>query len=165
MALSAGSFIVPVPVGGSTFPAGLHIFEGFSVWRGITCIGGTIKRCLKRNQIMKTKILLLGAVVTAFAFTTFAADALLSPRAVGNQIQVVPGITAAQSAPASASLQSPRAQNNQVVQVSGSEPVVAKCPMIGSPRDVSAAGSAARTACCGQTVANCPTTGGCGKTN
>jgi hypothetical protein len=52
-----------------------------------------------------------------------------------------------------------------MVQVSGSAPILAKCPVIGSPRDVSAAGSAARTACCGKTVANCPTTVACGKTN
>lgn len=38
-----------------------------------------------------TKVLLLGAVVTAFAFTSFAAEPLLSPRAAGNQIKVVAG--------------------------------------------------------------------------
>jgi len=41
---------------------------------------------------MKTKVLLLGAVVAAFSFSTFAADALLSPRAQGNQIKVVSGM-------------------------------------------------------------------------
>jgi hypothetical protein len=114
---------------------------------------------------MKTKVLLLGAVVTAFAFTTFAADTLLSPRAAGNQIKIVPGLTVAQPAPASAVLRSPRIQGNQMVKVGGSASVLAKCPVIGSPRDVSTAGSAARTACCGQTVANCPITVACGKTN
>jgi hypothetical protein len=34
---------------------------------------------------MNSKILLLGAVVTAFAATTFASNALLSPRAQDNQ--------------------------------------------------------------------------------
>jgi hypothetical protein len=37
---------------------------------------------------MNTKIILLGAVVTAFAFTSFAAEPLLTPRAAGNQIKV-----------------------------------------------------------------------------
>ncbi|MEJ0090521.1 MAG: hypothetical protein WDM80_12375 [Limisphaerales bacterium] len=34
------------------------------------------------------KILLLGAVITAFTFTTFAATSLLSPRALGNAPKV-----------------------------------------------------------------------------
>jgi len=34
---------------------------------------------------MKTKILILGAAITAFTFTTFAADALLTPRQKDNQ--------------------------------------------------------------------------------
>jgi len=36
---------------------------------------------------MKSKVLLLGAVVTAFAFTSLATESLLSPRAAGNQIK------------------------------------------------------------------------------
>jgi hypothetical protein len=38
---------------------------------------------------MNAKILVLGAVITTLAGSTFAADALLSPRARGNQIKVV----------------------------------------------------------------------------
>ena len=34
---------------------------------------------------MKTRILLLGATITAFTFSTFAADALLTPRQRDNQ--------------------------------------------------------------------------------
>ena len=39
-----------------------------------------------------TKVLLLGAVVAAFSFTSFAAEPLLSPRAKDNQSKVVAGI-------------------------------------------------------------------------
>jgi hypothetical protein len=38
---------------------------------------------------MNTKALLLGTVIAAFAGSTFATDALLTPRAKGNQIKVV----------------------------------------------------------------------------
>ena len=40
---------------------------------------------------MKTQVLLLGAVVAAFAVTSFAAEPLLSPRAQDNQIKTVKG--------------------------------------------------------------------------
>jgi hypothetical protein len=114
---------------------------------------------------MKTKVLLLGAVVTAFAFSASANDVLLSPRAAGNQIKVVSDFGVAPAAHPGIALLMPRAQDNQIASVSGSKPVLAKCAVLGSPRAVSAAGSAARTACCGQTIASCPTTLGCGKTN
>jgi len=74
---------------------------------------------------MKTKVLLLGAVVIAFTFTSFAADALLSPRAAGNQIKVVsssvetPSVTVTYVTPASPALLSPRAQANQITIVKG----------------------------------------------
>ena len=68
---------------------------------------------------MKTsKVLLLGAVVAAFTFTSFAAEPLLSPRAQDNQIKVVsstvatPSITVAY-VDSGAALLSPRAQGNQ----------------------------------------------------
>jgi|SRR5712671_1920495 len=67
---------------------------------------------------MKTKILILGAVVTAFAFTSFAADALLTPRQMDNQPKVfvssaaTPSITVAYVASGTALL-SPRATDNQ----------------------------------------------------
>jgi hypothetical protein len=73
---------------------------------------------------MNTKVLLLGAVVTAFSFTTFATDALLSPQAQGNQTTVAasaapaPAITVAYVTPSSAQF-SPRAQANQIKIVQG----------------------------------------------
>ena len=62
---------------------------------------------------MKTKVLVLGAVITAFAFTSFAAEPLLSPRAKDNQIKIVkssvetPTVTVAY-VDSSAALLSPR---------------------------------------------------------
>ncbi|HEY5043245.1 MAG TPA: hypothetical protein VIK53_14730 [Verrucomicrobiae bacterium] len=41
---------------------------------------------------MKTQVLLLGAVVAAFAVTSFAAEPLLSPRAQASQIKTVKGV-------------------------------------------------------------------------
>jgi hypothetical protein len=41
---------------------------------------------------MKIKILLIGVAITAFIFTTFAASALLSPRAWGNQAKDVKSV-------------------------------------------------------------------------
>jgi hypothetical protein len=71
---------------------------------------------------MKTKILVLGAAIAAFTFTSPAADALLSPRAAGNQIKTVAGIN---NDPSLVSLDhyteviSPRAYGNQLTTVSG----------------------------------------------
>ena len=68
-----------------------------------------------------TKVLLLGAVVTAFTFTSFAADALLSPRAAGNQIKQFAGtyndidLVAANNT----GFLSPRAAGNQIRTVAG----------------------------------------------
>lgn len=96
---------------------------------------------------MKTaKVLLLGAVVTAFAFTSFAAEPLLSPRAAGNQIKHVSGsvdtatitIAYVDITPA---LVSPRAAGNQIKVVKGTNSdvnpaLVCRNNMIGSPRAV-----------------------------
>jgi hypothetical protein len=68
---------------------------------------------------MKIKIVLLSAVVTAFAFNSFAAQPLFSPRAQGNQIKV---INATDATPASdvthedatTVLLSPRAAGNRI---------------------------------------------------
>jgi hypothetical protein len=106
---------------------------------------------------MKLKVLLLGAVITVFTFTSFAADALLSPRAAGNQTTVVPGITVAQPVSASAVLLSPRAAGNQTATVTGAETFAVKCPVLGSPKYITAAGPAARTSCCNLTLAECAT--------
>jgi hypothetical protein len=74
---------------------------------------------------MKTKVLLIGAIVTTFAFASFAAEPLFSPRAKGNQIKVVssaaetgPAITINYVATAPALL-SPRAAGNQIKVVQG----------------------------------------------
>jgi hypothetical protein len=102
----------------------------------------------RKKLNMKTKVLLLGAVVTAFAFTSFAAEPLLSPRAKDNQIKIVkssvetPTITIAyvDSTPA---LLSPRAQANQIKVVKGLDndfnPYLAcRNTMTGSPKAVAA---------------------------
>jgi len=91
---------------------------------------------------MKIKYLLPAAAITAFTFTTFAADALLTPRAAGSQIKVVPGITAVQPAPANAVLLTPRAQDNQIKMVTGvvndSNPALACAKnMTASPKAIS----------------------------
>ena len=96
---------------------------------------------------MKTKILMLGAVVTAFAFTSFAADGLLTPRQMDNQPKVfvsstaTPSTTIAYVAP-STGLLSPRAQGNQGKIVAGvvndSNPALAcRDGMTASPKAVS----------------------------
>lgn len=96
---------------------------------------------------MNTKVLLLGAVVTAFAFTSFAAEPLLSPRAAGNQIKIVrsdaptaPAIAVAyvETTPA---LLSPRAAGNQIKVVQGlnndvNPALVCRENMLGSPKAV-----------------------------
>jgi hypothetical protein len=70
---------------------------------------------------MKTKILLLGAAITAFTFSTFATDALLTPRQMDNQPKYVanpandPDLLVASR---STSL-SPRAYGSQIKTVAG----------------------------------------------
>lgn len=50
-----------------------------------------MKRCSEnKNNNMNIKSLLLGTIIATLAGSTFATDALLSPRAQGNQIKVVP---------------------------------------------------------------------------
>jgi hypothetical protein len=90
---------------------------------------------------MKSKVLLFGAVIAAFSFTSFAADALLSPRAQGNQIKTVIGVTASQPTPADIVALTPRAQANQIKIVTGaandSNPALAcRNGMGGSPKVV-----------------------------
>jgi len=70
---------------------------------------------------MKTRNLLITLGAAAFAAITInatASDALLSPRAAGNQIQQVSG-TASVVTPAAAATISPRAAGNQIVTVAG----------------------------------------------
>ena len=96
---------------------------------------------------MKNKVILLGAVVAAFAITSFAAEPLLAPRAKGNQIKVVTSsidtqggtvtyVTSVSSAPLS-----PRVQGNQIKVVKGmnnDSNAAQACQknMVGSPKIV-----------------------------
>ena len=93
-----------------------------------------------------TNVLLLGAVVTAFSFTSFAAEPVLSPRAQDNQIKIVsssvqtPTTTIAYVS-ANTALLSPRDRGNQIKVVSGVSndvnPALACAKtMIGSPKAV-----------------------------
>ena len=111
---------------------------------------------------MKTQILLTIIGAAAFAAMTAsvnASDALLSPRAKGNEINRVAAV--ANDANLMAASQdtslAPRAFGNQINKVSGTTPVTVKCPAIGSPKYVTAAGKAARTSCCNLTLADCAT--------
>jgi hypothetical protein len=110
-----------------------------------------MKRCRnqKKETNMKTKVLLLGAIVTAFTYSTFAGDLFLSPRAKDNQIKPVDSSTAAPTiaanyvTPQSTGLLSPRATGNQIQVVKGTNndfnPALAcRRMMSGSPKDVAA---------------------------
>jgi hypothetical protein len=83
-------------------------------------MGDAMKRCLYEKEIsMKNKSLLLGAVLAAFAVSSFATEPLLSPRAKGNQINFAnpaPETTTSVVARADATtaLLSPRAAGNQI---------------------------------------------------
>ena len=68
---------------------------------------------------MNTKVLLLGAVVTALSFNSFATQPLFSPRAAGNQIHFASNSTEAPATTVAAvnsgsALLSPRAAGNQI---------------------------------------------------
>jgi hypothetical protein len=131
--------------------------------------GGAMKcRPNKKKVNMKIRILLTtigAAALAAITLNVNASDTLLSPRAAGNQIKVVPGIAAAQPAqPATAdqAVLSPRAAASQVATVTGTETVTVKCSATGSPKYLATAGNAARTTCCKSTLAECPTMSTCG---
>jgi len=118
----------------------------------------------KKKVNMKIRILLTtigAAALAAITLNVNASDVLLSPRAAGNQINVAPGIAAAQPAPASQSV-SPRALGNQPATVKGTETTVVKCSAIGSPKYLATVGNDARTTCCNRTLAECPTMSTCG---
>ena len=109
---------------------------------------------------MKSKVLLLGAVVTAFAFTSFAAEPLLSPRAAGNQIRIVKNtvetpVTTIAYLEATPALLTPRAAGNQLKVVNGmkndSNPALAcRRDMASSPKAIAecAAHPGAAMTCC-----------------
>ena len=100
---------------------------------------------------MNTKVLLLGAVVTAFAFTSFAAEPLLTPRAASNQIKHVSNAVETPAATivyvdSNAALLTPRAAGNQAKVVKGTNNeanVALDCAknMAGSPKTVAECGS------------------------
>jgi hypothetical protein len=113
---------------------------------------------------MKTRILLAtigAATLAAITISAYASDALLTPRAAGNQTQIVPGTTEAQPALTTQTV-TPRAAGNQALTVKGAETTVAKCSAMGSPKYVAAAGDGARTSCCNRTLAACPNMSTCG---
>src|ERR1019366_3816601 len=94
---------------------------------------------------MKTRNLLITLGAAAFAAITLnasASDALLSPRAAGNQIQQISGTTGTANlvSPSTATI-SPRAAGNQIATVAGQSndvnPAVACAKnMNGTPRSV-----------------------------
>jgi len=94
---------------------------------------------------MKARILLSIIAVAALAVTTInvsASETLLTPRAVGNQVKTVSGITAAQPAFSTQSV-SPRAAGNQSQTVAGvaddvNSVLACRSMMIGSPKAVQA---------------------------
>jgi hypothetical protein len=132
----------------------------------------------RRNEVlaklervnMKTRNLLItiGAVaLTAITINLNASDALLSPRAKGNEIKVVASM-ANDANPVAANRDtalSPRAAGNKTSTAAGVETVAVKCPVLGSPRQVTAAGKDGRTSCCGLTLAECPTMNDMPKSN
>jgi hypothetical protein len=85
-----------------------------------------IKRRQNRKKInMNTKVLLLGAVVTALAVTTFASEPLLSPRTAGNQAKHAQNAVETPTATivyadANSALLTPCAASNQSKAVQGS---------------------------------------------
>ena len=72
---------------------------------------------------MKIQVLALSAIVTALAFSSFAAEPLLSPRAAGNQIKISSDAdtvaTTVDYVAAPSALLSPRAACNQLKAVKG----------------------------------------------
>jgi len=105
---------------------------------------------------MKIRILLVtigAAALAAITLNVSASDTLLSPRATGNQIKTVPGIAAAQPAPAAQSV-SPRALGNQTTTVASVandvNPVMECHKMIASPKAIQAcaANPAGMSGCC-----------------
>jgi hypothetical protein len=141
------------------FQIPLIFFEGFPARRGNThtTFGGAMKHRQKlKKQIMKTRILLttLGAAaLAAITLNVNAGETLLAPRAAGNQIKAVPGITTAQPASAAQSV-SPRALGSQTLTVASVandvNPAMECTKMIASPKAIQAcaANPAAMSGCC-----------------
>jgi hypothetical protein len=93
---------------------------------------------------MKTKMIVLGAVVAAFSLASFAADPVLSPRAKGSLVprasEVAPA-TSINYVDASSALLTPRARGNEIKVVKGASAdvnpaLVCRNSMMGSPKAV-----------------------------
>ncbi len=119
---------------------------------------------------MKTKILLtLGAVLVAAATYNLHAGngaAFLTARDTVKAVPVTEVITVNYKTPASTALLTPRAAGNvsKIVVASATDSVmVAKCPLVGTPKSIETAGNKARMACCNMMLADCSTTAMCGK--
>jgi hypothetical protein len=111
---------------------------------------------------MKTRILLTtigAAALAAITLNVNAGTTLLSPRAQGNQIKIVPEVTVTQPAPAAQSV-SPRALGNQITTVASVandvNPVMECHKMIASPKAIQAcaANPAGMSGCCKPAVAD-----------
>lgn len=68
---------------------------------------------------MNSKILVLGAVISTLAGSMFATEAVLSPRAQGNQIKVVAAAPEAATVASPATLLTPRAAGSEIKVVKG----------------------------------------------
>lgn len=117
---------------------------------------------------MKTKVLLLGAILTAFSYSTFAGDLFLSPRAKDNQIKqvssdtVTPTTTVTYITVKDPVVLSPRAKENQVVRISGTNndvnpALLCQKMMTGSPKAIAECTSHTTMPGC-QTMAAAPRT-------
>jgi hypothetical protein len=112
---------------------------------------------------MKIQALLLGAVVATLASSSFAAEALLSPRAAGNQIKTATAPAEASTitiayVDSSAALLSPRAAGNQIKSVQGiardvNAAAVCRETMNGTPRAVAECSSHATMPGCTPVIA------------
>jgi hypothetical protein len=106
----------------------------------------------KKTLSMKMNLLLLGAVVSGFTLTSFAAGPLLSPRAQANRIPVATSSITTQGdlitcvTSASPTLLSPHAQASQIQIVKGifsdvNPAWICQKTMSGSPKIVAACSS------------------------
>jgi len=107
---------------------------------------------------MKIQALLLGAVVVTLASSSFAAEALLSPRAAGNQIKVVATPAEAPAVTGASALLSPRATGNQIKTVAGiandtNPAAICRATMDGTPKAVTECSSHANMPGCATIVA------------
>jgi hypothetical protein len=103
-----------------------------------------MKRHPKKKANMKIRNLLVtlsAAALAAITINVSAGEALLSPRAAGNQIKAAPGVTAAQPSFTTQAV-SPRAAGNQITTVASVpndvNPTIGCLGMAGSPKAIQA---------------------------